>query len=77
MKHFLRSSLLIILSATLLCSCSNETDEQEPQKESYQSQSEQIGHEAAEAIKVPMEKAENAVDIENERMKEYEKSLKE
>lgn len=50
-------------------------DKNEEQTESYQTQSAEIGHEAAEMIKVPMGNAQDAVDIENERMREYEKQL--
>ena len=44
---------------------------------SVRAQAEQIGHEAAQAIKAPMEKAQISVDQENDRIRELEKKLNE
>jgi type IV pilus biogenesis protein CpaD/CtpE len=77
MNSSLKSLLLTLLAASLLSSCSNDTENDVQQPESYETQSAKIGHEAAQAIKVPMENAQDAVDLENERTQEYEKRLSE
>jgi len=75
--RFLKISLFILVGLSLMTSCSNEKKDETQKTKSYQAQSEEIGHEAAKMIKVPMENAQDAVDQENERMKDYEKHLQE
>lgn len=75
--RFLKIFLFILVVLFLLTSCSKEKEADTQETKSYQAQSEEIGHEAARMIKVPMENAQDAVDQENERMKDYEKHLQE
>lgn len=74
---FVKSLVMIFLAATLLFSCSDDMENNAEQTESYATQSAEIGHEAAKMIKVPMGNAQDAVDRENERAREYEKRLSE
>eukprot|EP00362_Geleiidae_sp_MMETSP1317_P001100 CAMPEP_0201285058 /NCGR_PEP_ID=MMETSP1317-20130820/93602_1 /ASSEMBLY_ACC=CAM_ASM_000770 /TAXON_ID=187299 /ORGANISM="Undescribed Undescribed, Strain Undescribed" /LENGTH=75 /DNA_ID=CAMNT_0047608001 /DNA_START=86 /DNA_END=313 /DNA_ORIENTATION=- len=73
----LAKSLVILFLAATLCSCSNDMENDAEQTESYETQSAEIGHEAAKTIKIPMENAQDAVDRENKRTREYEKRLNE
>ncbi|MDH3328503.1 MAG: hypothetical protein OEM01_04660 [Desulfobulbaceae bacterium] len=77
MMPFCKSPLMILLAATLLCSCSNDLENNAEQTESYETRSAEIGHETAKMITVPMESAQDAVIRENERAREYEKRLSE
>jgi len=68
----------VLFGAVLLLSCSNEMEDGGAEnRESIETQTAEIGREAAEAIKVPMENAQDTVDRENERVREYEKRLNE
>lgn len=68
----------LLIAAVLAVSCSGEMNDNEAEKrESIESRTAEIGREAAEAIKMPMEEAQDAVSGENERMRDYEKRLNE
>lgn len=69
--------MVVLIAAQLIISCSDDLEGNSEKTESIETQTAKIGHEAAEAIKVPMENAQDAVDMENERMREYEKRLNE
>ena len=73
----MKNILLILMTILFLSACSGDTEENTSGSGTYAEQSAEIGHNAAQSIKIPMDKAENMVDIENQRLKEYEKSLRE
>jgi len=77
MNFLYRSLPLILFAALCVSSCSNDGAKDAQNEESYQTRSADIGREAAETIRVPMENTRDAVDMENERMREYEKRLNE
>lgn len=64
----------LILAAALLCSCSNDSEDA-PEKGSIKAMTEEIGHEAAQMIQAPIDKANFTVDQENKRMEELEERL--
>lgn len=65
------------MTAALLYGCSGETDREADSAKSLEDRSAAIGREAGQTFREPMEDARNAVDLENERMRQYEKSLAE
>jgi len=73
----LRFPAAVILTAVLLFSCSGGGEDEAENKQDIESQTAEIGHQAAQTIKEPMENAQDTVDRENERMREYEKRLNE
>lgn len=74
-RKSMKNLLLILMTVFFLSACSGDAEESTTERANYAKQSAQIGHDAAQSIKVPMDRAENMVDMENQRLREYEKSL--
>ena len=68
-----RTGVAVLLAAVSLAACS--VEEHEPEQGSIRAQTEQIGHEAAQNIMEPIDKAELTVEKEEQRMREMEKRL--
>lgn len=66
--------IIILLFTAYLSACS-ESSEETAKPGSINAQAEQIGHEAAQAIQAPMDRAQIVVDQENKRLREMEDRL--
>lgn len=64
----------LLMFVVFLSSCS-ESKEEMAEPGSVRAQAEQIGHEAAQMIQAPMNKAQRTVDQENDRIRELEERL--
>lgn len=64
-----KSLLVAVAAVLLLCSCSD-SKKQEEEKGKIEAMTEQMGKDAVQAIKTPMEKAQAAADAASEKAKE-------
>jgi len=72
--QYIKALIMVFLTTVFFASCSGDMESDEKTK-TIHTQTEQIGHEAAEMIKIPMDKAQGAVDRENERLQKLDKRL--
>lgn len=70
-----RTTYFILLLAALLATGCSDSDQKEAKPGSIQATTEEIGHEAAQMIKAPIDKAQITADQENERLKALEERL--
>lgn len=70
----LRAIMAILVCTTLLYACS-ESVEDPAEPGSIRAQTEEIGHEAAQMIQEPMDRAQEMADQENERIRQLEERL--
>lgn len=66
---------ILLLAATLAVQGCSDTEKTEAEPGSIQSQAEEIGHEAARALKTPMDQASNRAGQENLRIQQMEDRL--
>lgn len=71
----IKSTMIAVAAALLMCACSGEKD-QKKEKGKIEAMAEQTGHEAAKAIKTPIEKADAAADLAAQRAKEINEQIK-
>jgi hypothetical protein len=65
--------IFIVLLSLLLGLLSCKSDQEAQKKETLQQQSEKIGQEAAKSLRDPLDKAKNAAEQENNRIRNMEK----
>jgi hypothetical protein len=65
--------IFIVLLSLLLGLLSCKSDQETQKKETLQQQSEKIGQEAAKSLRDPLDKAKNAAEQENNRIRNMEK----
>lgn len=70
--RFMQSAMTILIAATLLWSCSGGNDEEKKGK--IGTMTEEIGQEAVQAIKTPLEKAQAVADQEEQRARETDRA---